>query len=173
MTRRRNPYDVLDLSPLATYEEARAAYRRLAAIFHPDRFLDVRADVRLEAEKQMRYVNEAWNDLQERLRTMDQDDREERERQARRLVDDPVPTTVAGAGHDEFAPRDDFSSRARHARTKQRTWQKSNAATEAKERAQQQAEDARRAQFVEDAKERLAAEEAERAARETDDVTTG
>lgn len=171
--RRRNPYDVLDLSPLATYEEARAAYRRLAAIFHPDRFADVRADVRLEAEKQMRYVNEAWNDLQDRLRSMDQDDRAERERQARMMVDEPIPTTAAGARSSDFAPPDDFSSRARHARTKQRTWQKSNAATEAREREQQQAEDARRAQFVAEAQAKLAAEEAERLARQPDDVPLG
>jgi curved DNA-binding protein CbpA len=166
--RRRNPYDVLDLSPLATYEEARGAYRRLAAIFHPDRFADARADVAHEAEKQMRYVNEAWNDLQDRLRAMEVDDREERERQARRMVDDTTDAIRLGKDARDFAPADDFSSRARHARTKQRTWQRSNAATEAREREQRQAEETRRAQFVEEARQRLEAEEAERVASQPD-----
>jgi curved DNA-binding protein CbpA len=169
--RRRNPYDVLDLSPLATYEEARAAYRRLAAIFHPDRFADARRDVALEAEKQMRYVNEAWNDLQDRLRAMEVDDRQERERQARRMVDDTADAVRVGHEGRDFAPADDFSSRARHARTKQRTWQRSNAASEAREREQQQAEETRRAEFVEEARMRLEAEEAERQTREADETT--
>jgi curved DNA-binding protein CbpA len=170
--RRRNPYDVLDLSPIATYEEARAAYRRLAAIFHPDRFIAARDDVRAEAEKQMRYVNEAWAELSERLKADEVDDRLERERQARRWIDEASEAT-AGPRHEEFkaAANDDFASRARHARTKQRTWARSNAASEQRDRAAQQAEDARRAEFIREAQERLAEEERAAAERRTADAS--
>jgi curved DNA-binding protein CbpA len=169
--RRRNPYDVLDLSPLATYEEARAAYRRLAAIFHPDRFADARDDVRQEAEKQMRYVNEAWNDLAERLKTADVDDRLDREREARRWIDEATAGATTGR-HDPFRQpgTDDFASRARHARTKQRTWARSNAANEQREAQAKQAEEARRAEFVREARERLEAEEAGAADRRAADA---
>jgi curved DNA-binding protein CbpA len=165
--RRRNPFDVLDVSPLASFDEARAAYRRLATIFHPDRFVEAREDVRLEAEKQMRYVNTAWNELQVRLRATDQADREERERMAEQWAAsaDTASEVRSAAEKQAWAATDDdsFASRARHARTKQRTWAKSSAAGEQRAREQERAEATERAEFIRQAQERLAEEEAQRA----------
>lgn len=153
---RRNPYDVLDLSPLATFDEARAAYRRLATIFHPDRFVTARDDVRAEAEKQMRYVNEAWSSLNDKLRSSDRDDDFERTRRAEPFGA-PLDTDKAS-----WAAEDDFSSRARHARTKQRTWARSNSAAGARAQGAATPDQADRSAFVQEAAQRLAEEEARR-----------
>ncbi len=54
------PNDVLRLPPHATYAEVTAAYRALAQIFHPDRFLDCDEDVRRVAEARMVALNDAY-----------------------------------------------------------------------------------------------------------------
>lgn len=54
------PYDVLGLSPQASDAEVTAAYRSLALIFHPDRFIDCSEDVRQEAERRMIRLNDAY-----------------------------------------------------------------------------------------------------------------
>ncbi len=161
--RRRDPFDVLDLSLLATLEEARAAYRRLAAIFHPDRFADAREDVQAEAAKQMAYVNEAWRSLEARLRAETAADRADRQAAAAAAEAQPAPSPERTRRATPEGP-DPFSSRARHARTKQRAWQKS--AEGAKQRAGQRQSDveAEREAFVREARQRLAEEEAARQA---------
>lgn len=55
-----DPYHVLGITPLATMEEATAAYRALAQVFHPDRHLDSPEPVRREAEQRMRALNQAF-----------------------------------------------------------------------------------------------------------------
>ena len=94
----RDPYQVLDVSRDCDLEEARAAYRRLAAIFHPDRHVDAKPEVRDEAEKQMRYLNWAWQEVKGRL-------------------GDPEPAPTPTSAWPE---NDDFSARVRHARTRQK-----------------------------------------------------
>jgi curved DNA-binding protein CbpA len=54
------PYQVLGVSPKASPAEVTAAYKVLAQIFHPDRFVQSPDTVRREAEQRMRELNEAY-----------------------------------------------------------------------------------------------------------------
>lgn len=55
-----DPYVVLGQRAEASMEEVHAAYRRLAHIYHPDRYADARPDVRGEAEERMKGLNSAY-----------------------------------------------------------------------------------------------------------------
>lgn len=59
-----DPYEILGLDSTASIEDARAAYRRLVEIYHPDRYQESRPEVRDEAAQRMRDLNEAWNRIQ-------------------------------------------------------------------------------------------------------------
>ena len=52
-------YEVLGVAPTATPDEIRAAYRRLARLYHPD----LNAGDGAEAEARMQAINEAYNTL--------------------------------------------------------------------------------------------------------------
>ena len=52
-------YQVLELSPSATDEEVKAAYRRLALKHHPDRVATLGEDVRRAAEEKFQQINNA------------------------------------------------------------------------------------------------------------------
>ena len=54
------PYEVLGISERASSKEITAAYRVLAQIFHPDRFVEAPVRVQREAERRMAQVNEAY-----------------------------------------------------------------------------------------------------------------
>ena len=54
------PYEVLNVGPKAKPAEITAAFRVLAQIFHPDRFIDAPAAVQREAARRMSEVNEAY-----------------------------------------------------------------------------------------------------------------
>ena len=56
----RDPYELLGVEPEASDEEARAAWRRLVSIYHPDQHAHKAEDVRAEAERRMAGVNEAY-----------------------------------------------------------------------------------------------------------------
>ena len=57
----RNPYEVLGISPDATNEEVKKAYRELAKKYHPDNYVnDPNAGA---AEEKMKEINEAYDTI--------------------------------------------------------------------------------------------------------------
>lgn len=54
------PHEILGVSPNATPEEVRAAYKVLARIYHPDRFQGDTATVQAEAGRRMAELNSAY-----------------------------------------------------------------------------------------------------------------
>jgi curved DNA-binding protein CbpA len=57
-----NPYEVLEISPGASAEEIKAAYHRLAKLWHPDRFSGAEKQ---NAEERFRALAEAFNALKD------------------------------------------------------------------------------------------------------------
>jgi hypothetical protein len=90
-----DPFRVLGLEPNATLGEARAAYRRLAELFHPDRLEGLREDVRAEGTQRMREATEAMRRI--------------RDLYARPLVapghERPARPTAPGTSRDDPRPR--------------------------------------------------------------------
>lgn len=63
---RHTLYDLLEVSPNASPEVIKAAYRQLALKYHPDRQPDVRA--RQQAEERMKQINAAYDILSDPVR---------------------------------------------------------------------------------------------------------
>lgn len=57
-----NPYEILEISPGASTEEIKAAYHRMAKLWHPDRFTGAEKEA---AEIRFRELAEAFNTLKE------------------------------------------------------------------------------------------------------------
>lgn len=55
----QSAYKVLGISPSATNDEVKAAYRKMALQHHPDRVATLGEDIRLAAEKKFKEINEA------------------------------------------------------------------------------------------------------------------
>jgi len=59
----RNPYDVLGISRNATPEEIKAAYRRLANQYHPDKVSHLGEEFRVLAEQRFKEIQRAYREL--------------------------------------------------------------------------------------------------------------
>jgi len=151
-----DPFTILDISRAATFEEARAAYRRLAEIFHPDRFVDARPEIQAEAENQMKRLNEAWGRLRVKLGA-EEDDATVR---FSRGTDQANPTASPWARQSG-----DFGDRARHARNRERAQHRreeaENEAENERVRAQASREARERDEFIRQARERMEREQRE------------
>ncbi len=60
---RRDPYEVLGLSPSATDAEVKTAYRKLVKKYHPDALQGMGEDVVKEAESTFRQIQAAYEEL--------------------------------------------------------------------------------------------------------------
>ena len=60
---RKDPYKVLGITPNATDEEVKKAYRRLAMKYHPDKVEGMGEEVKKNAEAQFREINEAYEQI--------------------------------------------------------------------------------------------------------------
>ena len=58
----KNPYEVLGVSPNATDEEVKKAYRELARKYHPDKYRD--SDLADLASDKMKEINAAYEEIQ-------------------------------------------------------------------------------------------------------------
>lgn len=59
-----DPYKVLGISPDATDDEVKKAYRTLAKQYHPDRYQNATAAVQEQADRKMKEINSAYDDIQ-------------------------------------------------------------------------------------------------------------
>lgn len=59
----KNPYTVLGIDKSATDEEVKKAYRRMAMKYHPDRVETMGEEIKRNAEKQFKEINEAYETI--------------------------------------------------------------------------------------------------------------
>ena len=58
-----SPYDILGISPGAGRDEIKAAYRKLASQYHPDKVAHLGAEFQTLAEKRFKEIQEAYHQL--------------------------------------------------------------------------------------------------------------
>jgi hypothetical protein len=59
----RTPYDILELAPNADLESIKLAYRRMAKLYHPDKVATLAPEFQELAERRMKEINLAFNQL--------------------------------------------------------------------------------------------------------------
>ncbi len=62
----RSPYDVLGVRSGASEDEITSAYRQLVQQYHPDRVADMAPEFREVAERRMKEINAAYEELKRR-----------------------------------------------------------------------------------------------------------
>ena len=62
----KSPYEVLEVPPNASVEEMRAAYRRKVQQYHPDKVAGMGPEIREVAERRMKEINAAYEELKRR-----------------------------------------------------------------------------------------------------------
>jgi len=62
----KDPYTILDLAPGASREAIKAAYRRLAATYHPDKMQHLGEDFQKLAEARFKEIQQAYDELNSR-----------------------------------------------------------------------------------------------------------
>ena len=60
------PYEILGVSPDATDEEIKKAYRRMALDNHPDRVTHLGEDIRKASEEKFKQIQEAYEEVKSR-----------------------------------------------------------------------------------------------------------
>ena len=96
-------YGVLGVPEGAEPEEVRRAYLGLARQLHPDRWIDASSAERVEVDRRMREVNEAWRVLGNPARRLAYDvERREAGRRARMAPPAPVGDRLAFSTGDLF-----------------------------------------------------------------------
>lgn len=58
-----NAYDILEITPEATNDEVKKAYRRLAVQYHPDKVAHLGEDIRKSATEKFQKLNAAYEDI--------------------------------------------------------------------------------------------------------------
>ena len=58
----KNPYEILGVSPTATDDEVKQAWRALARKYHPDKYRD--SDLADLASEKMKEINAAYEEIQ-------------------------------------------------------------------------------------------------------------
>lgn len=85
-------YEILEVSPLASPAEIRAAYLSLAREYHPDRVPEHLTKLRADAEEKLKQVNQAWEVLGDAVKRRQYDSGAQGNRGARH---DPRPRAAA------------------------------------------------------------------------------
>lgn len=63
---KKDPYEILGVSPNADQEEIKQAYRKLANQYHPDKLTHLGEDFRSLAEERFKTIQEAYQTLKEK-----------------------------------------------------------------------------------------------------------
>ena len=61
--RNRTAYEILQVSPTASIGEIRVAYRRMVRLYHPDQVSGLGEELRDVAERHMKEINAAYEEL--------------------------------------------------------------------------------------------------------------
>ena len=62
------PYTILKISSNASWEEISAAYRKMVQMYHPDKVASLAPEYKEIAEKRMRSINAAYEQLERKFK---------------------------------------------------------------------------------------------------------
>lgn len=75
-------FAILEISPDSTYEEAKASYKLLAQVWHPDKHHN-NEKLYVKATSKFKEINSAWSDIEEHFRCSAENEAERRSREER------------------------------------------------------------------------------------------